>query len=89
MHLFFVVFDAGGHPSGFFTGNDFWTGSKMLCYSLVYDNSSKSIDRDSPPFQVDFFVTRVELDLLKESTIPQVRSKFTSFGEIIQLAKLY
>lgn len=60
LFLLFSVYDASGrYQSQFFFGNDYWLGSKALCEELVNSETNNEI----PPFQVQFYVAKVAINL--------------------------
>ncbi|XP_056631522.1 nose resistant to fluoxetine protein 6-like, partial [Diorhabda sublineata] len=59
------MYDASGRYSGqFLFGNDYWLGSKTLCEELA----KKEWNEVVPPFDVNFFVSKIRINLNRNST---------------------
>lgn len=61
----FVVHDASGRYSGqFFFGNDYWLGSKTLCWEL----GNVETNNEVPPFPVHFYVAKIRININQQLT---------------------
>lgn len=57
--------DASGRYSGqFFFGNDYWLGSKTLCYELANPETNAEV----PPFPVYFYVAKIRININEKLT---------------------
>lgn len=60
-----LVHDASGRYSGqFFFGNDYWLGSKSLCWELVNTETNAEV----PPFPVYFYVAKIRININEKLT---------------------